>query len=63
MTYDGENLDVSLFVGDGVHLNREGQKRWAERIVPVLEVIEETIAGEAFRVFYNREETEETSGF
>jgi lysophospholipase L1-like esterase len=36
MTYDGANFDETLFVGDGIHLNRDGQKKWAQRILPVL---------------------------
>lgn len=43
MTYDGADFNTSLFEEDGVHLNREGQKRWSqEYIKPALErVIEE----------------------
>lgn len=43
LTYDGTNLDSSLFVEDQIHLNHEGQLRWYnEYIKPAIEqVIEE----------------------
>jgi hypothetical protein len=37
MTYDGRAFDESLFVADGIHLNRTGQRAWAEYIIPVLD--------------------------
>jgi lysophospholipase L1-like esterase len=40
MTYDGAEFDTSLFVKDGIHLNREGQQEWASRMLPVLEELQ-----------------------
>jgi lysophospholipase L1-like esterase len=40
MTYDGAEFDASLFVKDGIHLNREGQKAWASRMLPILEELQ-----------------------
>jgi lysophospholipase L1-like esterase len=40
MTYDGAEFDASLFVKDGIHLNREGQKEWASRMLPILEELQ-----------------------
>jgi lysophospholipase L1-like esterase len=43
MTYDGGAFAEELFVGDGIHLNREGQQKWAkEYIIPVIEENEVT---------------------
>jgi lysophospholipase L1-like esterase len=36
MTYDGAAFNTNLFVGDGIHLNREGQRLWAQRILPLI---------------------------
>lgn len=37
MTYDGQRYTDELFVRDGIHLNREGQLRWADGyIIPAL---------------------------
>ncbi|MDR2348951.1 MAG: GDSL-type esterase/lipase family protein [Bifidobacteriaceae bacterium] len=37
LTYDGSTFDQSLFVADGIHFNRKGQRAWAAHIIPVLE--------------------------
>jgi lysophospholipase L1-like esterase len=37
MTYDGTTFREDLFVDDGVHLNRDGQKLWAARMIPILD--------------------------
>ncbi|MDR2381470.1 MAG: GDSL-type esterase/lipase family protein [Bifidobacteriaceae bacterium] len=39
LTYDGSVFDESLFVADGIHLNRTGQQAWAQYIIPVLDDI------------------------
>jgi lysophospholipase L1-like esterase len=36
MTYNGASFRNDLFAGDGIHLNRDGQKLWAQRILPIL---------------------------
>jgi lysophospholipase L1-like esterase len=37
MTYDCTNFSEELFVKDGIHLNRDGQKKWArEYILPAI---------------------------
>ncbi len=38
LTYDGTNLDATLFIEDGIHLNHDGQMRWYnEYIKPMIE--------------------------
>ena len=40
MTYEGTAISDALFVNDGIHLNREGQLRWArEYIIPALHAV------------------------
>lgn len=40
MTYDGTNLDETLFVKDMIHLNHDGQMRWYnEYIKPMIEQV------------------------
>ena len=33
LTYDGANYDNSLFISDGIHLNRKGQRRWCDEYI------------------------------
>ncbi len=33
MTYDGKDYDTSLFLPDGMHLNREGQRKWCKEYI------------------------------
>lgn len=40
MTYDGTNFEKSLFISDGIHLNRDGQLKWCkEYIKPEIEAL------------------------
>lgn len=40
MTFDGESYRTELFLGDGIHLNRDGQLLWCEEYIrPVIETL------------------------
>ncbi len=51
MTYQNGSFDTALFVKDGIHLNRDGQQRWAnEYILPALDQVCDLLGDRAAQI-------------